>query len=72
MKTIEAYQTDDGKIFKSLTEARVHEECEKLIPEIDAFMTSEACKYNNQAHSKIVKNTLLAWNFWKTDGGMNK
>lgn len=69
MKTIEAYQTSDGKIFKSLTEARVHEECEKLMPEINAFMSSVDCRYNNQAQAKIVRNTLLAWHFWKADGG---
>lgn len=69
MKTVEAYQTDDGKIFKSLTEARVHEECEKLMPEIKAFIESNACKYNNQPQALIVRNTLLAWHFWKADGG---
>ena len=71
MKTIEAYQTDDGKVFASITEARVHEECEKLMPEINAFIISKACKYNNVAHAKIIINTLLAWHFWKADGGMN-
>ena len=71
MKTVEAYQTEDGKIFKSIIEAKVHEECEKLMPEINAFLTSDACKYNNVAHAKVVRNTLLAWNFWKADGGMN-
>jgi hypothetical protein len=72
MKTIQAYQTDDGQIFTSLTEARVHEECEKLMPEINAFMNSADCKYNNCAHAKIVKNTLLAFHFWKADGGINQ
>ena len=72
MKTIEAYQTDDGRIFGSLTEARVHEECEKHMPEISAFIESDACKYNNGAHKKIVQNTLLAWIFWKADGGINQ
>lgn len=72
MKTIEAYQTDDGQIFASLTEALVHEECKKLMPEINAFMTSDACKYNNVAHAKIVRNTLLAWHFWKADGRINQ
>jgi hypothetical protein len=72
MKTIKAYQTDDGQIFASLTKARVHEECEKLMPEINAFINSEDCKYNNSAHATIVKNTLLAWHFWKADGGINQ
>jgi hypothetical protein len=72
MKTIEAYLTDDGKIFKSLTEARVHEEIQKHMPEINAFIHSESCKYDNVAHRKIVENTLLAWIFWKADGGINQ
>ncbi len=72
MKTIKAYQTSDGKIFESLTEAKVHEKCEKLMPEINAFMSSKDCKYNNQAHARIVINTLIAWHFWKEDGGMNQ
>jgi hypothetical protein len=72
MKTIEAYQTDDGQIFASLTQARVHEECKKIVPEIKAFMDSADCKYNNQAHAKIVRNTLFAWHFWKANGGINQ
>ena len=72
MKTIEAFQTDDGQIFESITQARVHEEYKKHMPEINAFIASDVCKYNNSAHKKIVENTLLAWIFWKADGGINK
>jgi hypothetical protein len=72
MKTIEVYKTDDGKLFENITEARVHEEYQKHMPEINAFVSSDACKYNNSAHKKIVENTLLAWIFWKADGGMNQ
>ena len=69
MKTIEAYQTSDGQIFESITEAKVHEECEKHMPEINAFLASGACKYTSSAHSTIIKRVLLAWIFWKADGG---
>jgi len=72
MKKIEVWETDDGQVFKSITEARVHEECEKHMPEINAFIASDSCKYNNSAHKKIVENTLLAWIFWKADGGINQ
>ena len=72
MKAIEAYQTDDGQIFHSLLEAEIHEEREKHMPEINAFIASNACKYNNCSHKKIVQNTLLAWIFWKADGGIDQ
>jgi hypothetical protein len=72
MKTIEAYQTDDGRIFKSLTEARVHEECREIIPEIEAFLQSDVCNYKSKQQQTIIKSAILAWVFWKADGGMNQ
>jgi hypothetical protein len=71
MEKVEVYKTKDGSLFADYTQARVHEECAKHMPEINAFIASSACKYNNCAHRKIVQNTLLAWIFWKADGGMN-
>jgi predicted TIM-barrel enzyme len=72
MKTIEAYQTDDGQIFGSLTEARVHEECQQVMPEIEAFFKSGACKYNSKQQVTIIKGAILSWIFWKADGGINQ
>lgn len=69
MQKIEVYKTKDGTLFENYTQARVHEEYQKHKPEIDAFIQSDACKYNNSAHKKIVENTLLAWIFWQADGG---
>lgn len=72
MKTIEAYQTDDGRIFGSLTEAKVHEECKVIMPEIEAFMQSDACNYKSKHQQAIIKNSILSWVFWKADGGINQ
>lgn len=72
MKKIEAYQTDDGQIFKSLTEARVHQECEAITPEIEAFFKSGACKYSSKQQVTIIKSAILSWIFWKADGGINQ
>jgi hypothetical protein len=69
MEKVEVYKTKDGSLFSDYTQARVHEEFIKYKPEIDAFIASDACKYNNCAHRKIVENTILAWIFWKEDGG---
>jgi len=69
MRIIEVWETKDGETFKSITEARAHEEREKYLPEIRAFIASDACKYNNNAHKTIVEKIILAWISWKTGGG---
>jgi hypothetical protein len=65
MKTIQAYQTEDGKVFQTEIEAANHEASKALMPEIEEFMISDACKYNNQAHAKICRNTVVAWVLWQ-------
>lgn len=72
MKKVEAYQTDDGRVFASLTEARVHEECKTMMPEIEAFIQSDACKYKGKQQQPIIRNAILSWVFWKADGGINQ
>lgn len=67
MKAIEAYETDDGKIFSTITEAKIHEETQEYMPEVTSFIDSEFCKYNNVSHRKILEKTLIAWIFWKKD-----
>lgn len=69
MKMVEMWQTSDGKTFKSITEARVHEECEKYLPKIEKFLATGGCKYNNIPQRTIVRNVILAWIFWEKDGG---
>ena len=64
MKTIQAYQTEDGKVFQTELEALNHEKSKELMPEIEEFMISHS-KYNNQAHAKICRNTVVAWVLWK-------
>lgn len=71
MQKVEVYKTSDNQLFENYTEACVHEECKKHLPEIEAFINSDACKYNKAPHKKIVQHTILAWLFWKADGGMN-
>ena len=72
MQKIEVYKTTDGSLFENMTQARVHEEYMKHKPEIDAFIDSDSCKYNNSAQRSIVRQTILAWIFWKNDGGINQ
>jgi hypothetical protein len=72
MKKVEAYQTDDGRIFGSITEARVHEECEEIMPQIEAFMQSDACNYKSKHQQAIIRTSILSWVFWKADGGINQ
>ena len=67
MKTIEAYQTDDGKIFSNLTEASVHKEYLKFEPEINEFLSSDDFPYKGPAHQYIIKVALTKWLFWKAD-----
>jgi hypothetical protein len=72
MKTVEAYETNDGQVFKSITEARVHEEFQAIMPEIEAFIASNACEYKGKGQKTMIKSSILAWVFWKADGGMNQ
>ena len=65
MNKIEAFQTSDGKLFSSQTMAAAHEDSLKMQPDIQAFIKSRFCKYNNVAHKKIVENTIIAWEQWK-------
>jgi len=71
MQKVEGYKTSDGKFFTDFTEASVHEECCKYIPEIQAFMASDDCKYKNGPYKKVVFQSILSWLFWKADGGIN-
>lgn len=72
MKTIEAYQTNDGKIFSDFTEASVHNKYLQFEPEINAFLDSDECPYKGSAHQHIIKVALAKWLFWKAEGGMNQ
>jgi len=72
MKTVEAYQASDGQVFKSLTEARMHEEAQAIMLEIEAFFASDACDYKSKQQKTIIKKAILAWAFWKADGGINQ
>lgn len=65
MKMIEVWETADGKTFKSITEARVHEECEKYSAEIDKFIASGECSYSKAPQTTVVKTAILQWMFWK-------
>lgn len=69
---IKAFKTNDGLIFENYTAARVHEESVKYKPEIDAFLDSEDCPYKSTMSRSIAQRTVLAFLFWKADGGMNK
>jgi hypothetical protein len=64
MERIAAYQTADGKIFADAQDAIKHDKYLAMMPEIELFMNSSYCQYNNQAHRKIVENTILAWKDW--------
>lgn len=72
MKTVEAYETNDGQVFKSLIEAKKHEKFQTIMPEIEAFMQSDACNYKSKQQQTIIKSAILSWFFWKADGGMNQ
>ena len=67
MKKIEAFQTTDGKLFSTTAEATEHQDYLDAKPEIEAFINSKFCKYNNQAHRKIVETTIIAWKKWKAN-----
>jgi hypothetical protein len=64
MREITAYETTDGKIFGTSDEASEHQAYLAIKPEIDLFLNSSYCKYNNCAHQKIVENTIIAWKAW--------
>ena len=64
MIEITAYQTTDGQIFTTAADAAYHDQYLLMKPEIELFIKSSYCKYNNQAQRKVVENTILAWKAW--------
>lgn len=70
MHEIKAYQTKDGRIFSTAEEARDHEESIEWDKVIGVFMDSPYCPYRHPQLS-MVRKTIIAWERWKADGGIN-
>ena len=66
MKTINAFQTSDGKIFVLESEAQRHEKFLQHRNVVEDFLNSELNSYKNFAQKSIARNTVINWELWKT------
>lgn len=71
MKTIEAFQTDDGQLFNDRRAAERHEELLRSRSVIDDFIDSDINPYKSIPQRAIVRNTIINWSLWNTKRGTN-
>lgn len=64
MKKITAYVTSSGAIFADLAEAEKQAAMEERQTWVNAFMTSDACKYKSKPHRAIVESVINGWIDW--------
>jgi hypothetical protein len=67
MKSIKAYQTDDGKIYASEDEARRHEVALSKQADIDHFLSSASNPYTATPQRSIARQSIINWELWKKD-----
>ena len=66
VKKITAYVTDSGHIYADIVEAEKQAALEEKKAKVDAFMTSDACKYKSKPHRAIVESVINGWIDWNT------
>jgi hypothetical protein len=65
MKTIQAFVTDDGKLFPNEQQAAYHEMFLNKQQVVEDFLTSDLNVYLGQAQKSIARNTIINWELWK-------
>lgn len=66
MKPITAFQTSDGKVFVTESEAQKHEKFLEKRNVVEEFLNSELNPYKSIAHKSISRNTVINWELWKS------
>jgi hypothetical protein len=65
MKTIQAFQTSDGKVFTIEAEAKKHEKFLEHRNVVEEFLASELNPYVASVQKSIARNTVINWELWK-------
>jgi hypothetical protein len=65
MKPIQAFQTDDGKVFTDEQSARKHEKFLEHRDVVEDFLNSELNPYVAAVQKSIARNTVTNWELWK-------
>lgn len=65
MKEIKAFMTNDGRMFVSEEEAKIHEEYLNIFPVIDAFLDSDDNSYKGVPQRAIARKSIAEWEKWK-------
>jgi len=66
MKTIQAFQTSDGKVFTIEAEAKKHEKFLEHRNVVEEFLASDLNPYVATVQKSIARNTVINWELWKT------
>lgn len=71
MKTIQAFQTKDGKVFTSEEEAKRHEMFLSQHDVIDDFLKSILNPYVALPQKSIARQSIINWELWKKENAKN-
>ena len=67
MKSIEAFQTKDGKIFATQEEAKHHEMVLSKTDMVEDFLKSSMNKFVALPQKSIARQSIVAWELWKKE-----
>jgi hypothetical protein len=67
MKTIQAFQTTDGKVFTSEEDAKKHEVFLSQHDVIDNFLKSHLNTYIALPQKSIARQAIINWELWKKE-----
>lgn len=65
MKTINAFQTADGRVFTDEHEAKKHEKFLEHRNVVEEFLNSELNQYKTIVHKAVARNAIISWELWK-------
>jgi|DEB19_MinimDraft_3_1074340.scaffolds.fasta_scaffold32582_2 hypothetical protein len=65
MKTVQAFQTSDGKLFDDEEQAELHETFLESRQVIEEFLQDKANPYKSVAQRGIARNVITHWENWK-------
>jgi hypothetical protein len=67
MKSIQAYQSSDGKIFATEEEAKKHEMHLLKNDMVDEFLKSSHNFYVALPQKSIARQAIISWELWKKE-----
>lgn len=65
MKQINAFVTEDGKLWASEKEAQKHEATLSKKQDIDEFLNSSDSPYEGISQRAISRQAIVCWEIWK-------